>query len=583
VRHKDSEAIHLKPFIRHMSAAVLAALTLVAPLAAQSRNKQEPDLPRLVENIDVRVINLDVVVTDRKGNPIPNLTKDDFELFENGVPKSISNFFEVAGGKAKNEINIAEAPAAPAPEAAAPLPAAKPTDVPERSQRRIIFFIDNLSLAPFNRNRVFDQMKKFINDVMRPGDEAMIATFNRSMKIRVPFTKDHVHLQQTLDAIAGESAGGASNRSEWKETEQRIRDARSYEEAATTARMYASSIEHDLRVSVSSLNALMSTLAGVEGKKVLVLTSEGYPIQPGREAFVFVDEIGKDKSWSSQGSSMLESMTFDAASLIQSIPKAANANGITMYTIHAGGLTGANENGAENQQATPYSVSFAAMTNTTESMQIMAEMTGGLSSSGTNNFADIFNKIQRDLGSYYSLGYRAGTERVDRQRYLQVKVKNKNYVVRNRQTFVEKSMYAEMGDKVIANLLYRVKDNDLGILARLGNPRPAEDGYFQVPLQIQIPMESLTIMAQGDAGFAGGFDVYVVVADKNNEMSEVARKQHQIHLTAEDMKRVAGRYYAYDLDLLVGKGLNRISVGVVDQISNTAGFALEQIIARDLR
>jgi hypothetical protein len=276
-------------------------------------------------------------------------------------------------------------------------------------------------------------------------------------------------------------------------------------------------------------------------------------------------------------------MTFDASTLIQSVARAANANGITMYTIHAAGLTGGNEGSAENAQATPYTVAFAAITNSTESMQLMADMTGGLASTGTNNFANLFTKIERDLDAYYSLGYRAGTERVDRQRYLSVKVKNKNYVVRNRQTFVEKSMYAEMGDRVVANLLYRTKENDLNILARIGAPRPANDGYFQVPLEIQIPMESLTIMPQGDASFAGGFDVYVVVADKNNDMSDIARKQHQIHLTPDEMKRVAGRYYSYSLELLVEKGLNRISVGVVDQVSNTSGFALEQIIARDLR
>lgn len=562
--------------MKRLIAALLAVLTSL-PVAAQSRNQQEPELPRLVENIDVRIINVDVVVTDRKGNPISNLKKEDFELFENGVPKVITNFYEVAGGKPKGE--VVEQPAVP--EAVTPAP--KKDDTNDKLKRRVIFYVDNLSLAPFNRNRVFTEMKNFIDTVMRPGDEAMIATFNRSMKIRVPFTRDQTHLKQTLDAIAGESAMGTSNRSERKQTEERIREAQTYDEAITTARMYAQSVEHDLRQSVSSLSALMSTLAGVEGKKVLVLTSEGFPMQPGREMFYMVDEVGREKGWTSIGSSMLEGLSFNAPTLIQSVGKAANANGITMYTIHAAGLTGGNEMSAENQQATPYSVTFAANSNTTESMQVMADMTGGIASTGTNNFRAAFDRIERDLDAYYSLGYRAGTERVDRQRYLQVKVRNKNYVVRNRQTFVEKSMYAEMGDKVVANLLYRVKDNDLGILVRIGTPRPAEDGLFQIPLEIQIPMESLSIIPQGDNAFAGGFDVYVVVADKNSDMSDVARRQHQIHLTPEDMKRIAGRYYSYSLDLLVEKGLNRISVGVVDQVANTTGFALEQIIARDLR
>ena len=58
------------------------------------------DIPKLVEKIDVRVINVDVVVTDKKGNRVPGLTKDDFLIYENGVPKPISNFYEI-GGAAK--------------------------------------------------------------------------------------------------------------------------------------------------------------------------------------------------------------------------------------------------------------------------------------------------------------------------------------------------------------------------------------------------------------------------------------------------------------------------------------------------
>src|SRR5207244_114748 len=158
-----------------------------------------------------------------------------------------------------------------------------------------------------------------------------------SMKVRVPFTRDPVQIQTTLDIISGESAMGASNRSERKQTEDQINDARSYDEALATARTYSESIEHDLRQSQESLTGLMTTLAGVEGKKVLVLTSEGFPMQPGREMFYQVEETAREKGWQGQ-STLLEGMGYDASNLIQSIAKSANANGITMYAIHAGGL-----------------------------------------------------------------------------------------------------------------------------------------------------------------------------------------------------------------------------------------------------
>ncbi|MGZ8711444.1 MAG: VWA domain-containing protein [Thermoanaerobaculia bacterium] len=558
-------------------AVVALALAAVSPGIAQ--NKPE-EMQKLVENIDVRVINIDVVVTDRSGNPVTGLKREDFEIFENNIPKPISNFYEVEGSMPKNvegEGQIIDTPSAPAT-------AVRADDIPDNMRRRIIFYIDNLSLAPFNRNRVFKEMKAFLKTSMRPGDESMIATFNRSMKIRVPFTRDHQLIEQTLDIIAGESAMGTANRSERKTTEDRIREARSHQEAVATARAYASSVEHDLRQSASSINALMSTLAGVEGKKVLVLTTEGFPILPGREMFIYIEEVGREKQWQGSGS-LLEGMHFDSTSVIQSIARSANANGITLYPIHAAGMTGGEEFSAEHQSPTPISVAHSFSTNTTESVQLMADMTGGQASVNTNNFAAAFNRIQRDMDYYYSLGYRASTERVDRQRYVRVRLKDnpRRHVVRSRQTFVEKSMYAEMSDRVIANLHYKSRSNELGILVRTGRPVPVEDGLFQVPLEIQIPMDNITLLPQGDDEYAGGFEVFVAVADKNGDMSDVARKTHPLRVPNAERDRAKGKYYSYTLDLVMEKGLNRISVGVADQISNVSGFAREQVIAQDLR
>jgi VWFA-related protein len=560
--------------------ARLLALVATAALFSPALAQQDPplDLPKLTETIDIRVVNVDVVVTDRKGMPVTGLKKEDFELYENGQPKAITNFYEVEGARAVSEV----VETAAAPQATPALPAETREEAPENLRRRIIFYIDNLSLAPFNRNRVFKEMKEFVKNVMRPGDEAMVATFNRSMKVRVPFTRDQRQIEQTLDIIAGESAMGTSNRSERAEFESRIRDSRSYGEAIATARTYASSVEHDLRQSVAALNGLMSTLAGVEGKKVLVLTSEGFPMQPGREMFYFIDDIGREKQWQA-GGTLLEGMHYNSASLIQGVAKSANANGITLYTIHAAGLQGGNEMSAEYSRPTSMTVAHIASTNTTESMQIMAEDTGGLASINTNNFAEAFRRINRDLESYYSLGYRAGTERVDRQRSLQVRVKNKNYIVRSRRTFVEKSTFAEMSDRIIANLLYKSKGNDLKIIVRVNSPIPTDDGLFRVPVDVLIPMTSLTLLPQGEEMYVGGFEVYVAVANKDDDMSDVARKSHPLRIPPEDMKKIVGKYYTYTLDLLMEKGLNRISIGVVDGVSNTTGFAREQIIARDLR
>jgi hypothetical protein len=227
-------------------------------------------------------------------------------------------------------------------------------------------------------------------------------------------------------------------------------------------------------------------------------------------------------------------------------------------------------------------VASAALSNSTESLQMIAEMTGGIAAINTNNFANVFQTIEKDLDSYYSLGYRAGTERIDRQRSLDVRVKNRAYTVRNRRSFVEKSTYAEMNDRVIANLLYRTKANDLKIIVRSSSPVPTDDGLFKVPIEIQIPMDNITLLPQG-AIHAGGFSVYVAVANAEGDMSDVSRKQHQISVPNDQVESAKGKYYTYALTLLMEPGLNKISVGVVDDVSNMTGFAKDQVIAKDLR
>jgi hypothetical protein len=140
-----------------------------------------------------------------------------------------------------------------------------------------------------------------------------------------------------------------------------------------------------------------------------------------------------------------------------------------------------------------------------------------------------------------------------------------------------------MNDRVIANLLYRTKSNDLKILVKTDTPRATDEGLFRVPIEVQIPIDSLTLLPQGEAAYAGGFDVYVAVANKDGDMSDVARRSHTLRVPQSEMEKAKGKYYTYSLDLLMEKGLNRISVAVVDTVSNVTGFARDQVIASDLR
>ena len=53
----------------------------------------------LLREVEVSVTNVEVVVTDSKGNRVSGLTREDFEVYQDGLPQKITNFYAVSGGK----------------------------------------------------------------------------------------------------------------------------------------------------------------------------------------------------------------------------------------------------------------------------------------------------------------------------------------------------------------------------------------------------------------------------------------------------------------------------------------------------
>jgi len=74
--------------MKRPAAFAIAFLLCATSVAAQ------PAPETFGETIDVRVVNVDVWVTDRDGNPVTGLTADDFEVREDGRPVELSNFFD---------------------------------------------------------------------------------------------------------------------------------------------------------------------------------------------------------------------------------------------------------------------------------------------------------------------------------------------------------------------------------------------------------------------------------------------------------------------------------------------------------
>ena|SRR5207253_1267646 len=153
----------------------MARRLTAAALLALSALSQE----KLVESIEVRVANIDVVVRDKAGKPITGLTKDDFELYENGVRQTITNLYEVRRDAAADQTaDLSQVPL-------------------EVRQRRLLLFVDSASLLPSRKKLVMAAATKFV-DRMAPEDQAMLVTWQSGLHVVTPFTNDKTALQRGI-------------------------------------------------------------------------------------------------------------------------------------------------------------------------------------------------------------------------------------------------------------------------------------------------------------------------------------------------------------------------------------------------
>lgn len=152
---------------------------------------------------------------------------------------------------------------------------------------KIVIFIDNLSLQPFNRNRVLKNLETWARENIRDNVEAMVVTWDRSLKVRRKFTNDGREISDVIRQQGDFSTMGQTRLSERRDILRRIDDAQSEYEAFVEARQYALAYKNDLDFDRRPQED--DRPAGrVEGRKILLHVSEGLPQSPGAELWKYI-------------------------------------------------------------------------------------------------------------------------------------------------------------------------------------------------------------------------------------------------------------------------------------------------------
>jgi len=410
--------------------AVLIALLAIAPLrAGQSPAGQTPVAPPALQTptfkLQVDFIEVDAIVTDANGNYVHDLTKEDFQVFEDGKAQTITNFVPIDIPIEKGERPLF---------AKAPLePDVRDNDRPFAG-RVYVMVLDSAHTLPQNTNLVRRAAKRFIDEKLGANDLMAVVTARGAAggaDAGQEFTNNRRLLNLAVDKFRGSQPRS--------ETLNKIDDITAHAGQRAAIRgaggtpddptdIDAKEREYNARAVLEELTAVADWFASVHGrKKSILFFSEGisYDIHDvfangGNNAAVMIQTRMQD--------------------LVRATTK-ANA---VIYTIDPRGLMGLSDGSIELTSVGPEenqpNLSERGLQNENrlarESLQNLAGETGGFAIVSSNNFAGNYDRIVQENSSYYMLAYYPPNPKRDGKFHnINVRVKRPGLTVRARRGY----------------------------------------------------------------------------------------------------------------------------------------------------
>ena len=539
--------------------------------ATSSPQTEVPEAPAIgsgdfFESIDVSVVNVDVYVTDKKGNRINGLTRDDFEILEDKKPMAITNFYAVEEGR---PMPTAEEIASPAPVKPAAVPGLPP-EVPDDQRLHLIVYIDNFNIHPFSRNKTFGALREFLRSDLTPGDRVMLMTYDREPHVRRPFTSDPQVIASALFELEKLNAFATQNDSDRRDLLRDLEEMKDANLALSRVRSYADALYNDLQFSIDSLKNTVSSLSGLPGRKAILYVSDGLPMIAGQDLFHYVQE----KFTGGSTTAIMESLNYDASRRFQELVAQANANRISFYTIDAEGLRTSSSISAENRSANTSGMIDSIHTSNLQSpLQMIAEQTGGKAIYNTNDATKGLLTVAGDFKTYYSLGYSPVHSGDGRYHKIDVRTKRKDLVVRHREGYRDKTTEAKMSDGVVSALFYDAESNTMDIGVQRGLEVRRDDGLFTVPMEIRIPIGKL-VLVPAEGMRQARIRVFFAAMDGEGGMSEVQSSVVPIEIPEAEVATAVKQVYVYGISLMMRKGPQKLAVGVRDEVGATQAFTV---------
>jgi VWFA-related protein len=367
------------------------------PAADQPAGAEQPTF-----RVKIDLVSSDVIVRSRRGQFVSDLTKDDFEVFEDDVKQQLASFVLVHGGRAY----ATELTPPPPPQEGIILPPPRPKS--DAAGRIFVIVVDDLHLEFRDTGRVRALFKKVATQLIHDGDLFGIVSTGTS-SISIDLTYD----RKRLDEAANKITGGGLRPSE---IIQQSSGPEGPEEVLYRA-----------HVAFETTYQLLKNLSEVHNRrKAVILLSNGYDFDAfsasrmsgGSDSSPFLSSPGgSDPSmWGQRFANVQLSRE------LQELTREANRSNATLYTIDPRGLVGSPD---LDEQVDPTEWNRFVQ-QSQDSLRVLAELTGGIAVVNSNDFDRALKRIDAETSDYYVLGYYSSNpDPTRRNRSIEIKVTRK--------------------------------------------------------------------------------------------------------------------------------------------------------------
>jgi VWFA-related protein len=538
------------------------------------------------DTVDVDLINVEVFVTDRKGNAVTGLKPEDFLVTVDNQPVTISNFYsEVLGRPVRDD-------------SGQPLEGMEHESfdaAPLEQRLHLFIFVDNANIRPSNRKRVFRSLREFLDNNLQRDDLVSIASIKQSVFVHNDFTTDRRVQQQVLDdieKIAGRSMGLEFDRRQiYSElSREELTEAARGEEVETLRivetdinaaqllsriRAYAADGYDQARGSLKALGAYVDSLSGVPGRKALLHVSDGIPTRPGEDLYLAWHSrfIGS----TSDGAFDQDIGNYDLFPQFLELSQRANAARVTFYALDAEANHSAFVRSAETEGVTPQiSVSLrgsnAIDANYREPLEMAALDTGGRRIYASSTLDQQLTAVSTDFSTFYSLGFPAVDGAKDKNRQIEVKLvpdKRKGLRVRHRSSYNRKPQEQRTAEATVAALLYNAVANPLGVELKAGAGVKRDDGRTVLPVEVEIPVANLTLLPTQGV-HAAQLSFFVTVKDGVGNARPVQKIPFSLRIPDQFVEQAKGDRARHTLPVVLADGDQQIAISVRDDIGATS-------------